>query len=506
MIGEQRSPHAPLFPYGGERANTYALRGQVFGTPSVAPLRTLLTESAKLLDRRSGFVFCLPLRAYSIENRESSKMNEPQNIVNPDHSKTLFPQATALASFMLANDGAFLALAFVALAVPGIIQTFIPVGTTSMLVLESAKSLSGLMLLFFIARRWLPTFSGLQPTGKALGLLLAYGAGYYLLLALPLLILAANPQNPPLWALGLFVVAIVVNLRYLFFFYPIIQGKTHPTEILTGASQILLPDRWLSLKVLLVPTAITSLLSVVLLAFSVDISSQWTALGIELLGPLHYILLTYIGLSAALCSSNRASAEAALKGGRLAPKEAFAPRLLSVRSAVVYLLMSIIIWTANISRLVEDISVLDLKVSSVQAARNELTIVFEASKDLVESPFFQVQLFRLETAGGLALTSTARNASDDATSEESRHLITIDFTTLGEASDLLGREDVFLSYQGKRVMRLELPARETNSLGRENGELITPDTVPKQRRSSPSKTAFDIGNNSRGRGLLAQNA
>jgi hypothetical protein len=221
-----------------------------------------------------------------------------------------------------------------------------------------------IVFMYYVCRRWICRLSRTpkQPYElSAFFRLLLIGYAFWMMLVVPLVLSMYLSPEQRLIPLMMLIPALIIMLRFYFYFFPAALHERSVGTILQQAKQFTENDKMLALKVLAAPIGLMLLSSSLIGSISPDGRERivlWLASLTEGIFP---ILKAYLGFAVALYLLNDAEWHKQeldpYRNARLNTLELGAPawlaKLLSPKTGVYLIAMGILVWIANQGRAVQ---------------------------------------------------------------------------------------------------------------------------------------------------------
>lgn len=303
------------------------------------------------------------------------------------------PYKLAAAFFKL--DGGFLAISYPLLIAPSIVEIFTNQFDPALAVsLSLAERILQLLFLFFVSFKWARMLKMKSFPFKASSLAKVFTIGMFLwaLLVLPPAIFIGVSQSKA-HALSfallvlLVVPGLIIGYRYFMYSFPISFTNASLIEASVTARTYVMVDRLLPLRCLAAPTGITLTLT----ALSSALYPDGRSLSLSLIGAcfsgLLWVLSCYLGLGFGIAllgeKSWRELEFDPYREARTSTLTLQAPhflgKMLSFKSGIRFLLVSLLIWFGNISRL------------ELMKPAPEITLISTSVKDDIATIVLQIK-------------------------------------------------------------------------------------------------------------------
>ncbi|MCB0332849.1 MAG: hypothetical protein KDD55_05070, partial [Bdellovibrionales bacterium] len=319
--------------------------------------------------------------------------------------------------------------------------------------------------------------------------LLIGGFVFWVLFALPLSLLTIAPETLGTLALFLLMPAIILSLRFYFYFFPILIGHTSPKTILGEASEYTKFDSFLGLKALIGPLGFMLVIVASIRSFSSEETNLLLTLTVEYLSTIFPLLTIYLGMS--FCLTLLPEKKWSAYGLTPYHRERFetlrvnSPKWLSnilrPQTGLFFLVIGSLLWLSNDLRTSQMPPSAKIQVLSVSAKDSSLTLELsiDGEKDANTLSFHPGSL-RLAAEKGSNISQQVpeilfqgeklpfgARLDDIIHGEETKTslpvILTVTFETQLSEKELTKLGDMYLWYRNYRMDHILVPTEELPS-------------------------------------------
>lgn len=385
-----------------------------------------------------------------------------------------------LASALISRDRAFLLAFYPLLVAPACLASLHPaLDTGEILILSGVERLLYASFFFILLHRWFAILSA-QPRHVsvwAFGIVLAVNGAVWAVMMLPTAAeLYGLPEQVDYGGGILLIPLAIIGVRYFFYFMPVMLGYRNPRAILRAADEYTRHHRFLPVKLMIPPLALSAMYSGIVTGFSPDLRHTWVTLLLDVGDGVFWVLSCYLslGVGLAILAKNRLPITDLdpYLDARLDTMKLKAPGwitgLLNPAHSMRLIIVSALIWVGNMVRLWELTPAPEIRLSSVTLhGNNTVAVELHLRDSKYRFRGFRPIMFRIAGESGEPITgsptsaTTAEGRSDilyyyPRTSDEST--LTLNFLLVNRAEDFTKLQDLHLWYAHARIAHID-PAK-----------------------------------------------